>query len=607
MPCLGHRIPTTLLKLTMTTIASVTAATMTLSSCGRVTQPKSELADYQEFTLQQRLDDFNYITGIFDEYYAMLNHKEQRFGFSWEKLKSEYLTRITANGLSRTEFAKIIQELVAQVKDAHTSAQFMRDAYSEGMEVKVATLGFATTREIKDGKNLAKVTKVYKKFHPSDDATPVKTGDIIVAINGVDIDTVAKDELIKYRDLGQKESNLTFAYSVLANRLNISNAELPTGDVVLKVKRDDVEFDVKLSWIKARLWDIMSGQQDDSEVRTKAMRQIVDVKADGSFIVQERMGGAISSEDLLPAAHGKSLKLKISHQQDVAFANLLGAVQTEDYPVFSTDIESEGLKFKLINTDKGLLASYRVEDFVFSRFACGEWIDIGGGAKIATCRLLDGENYAKAFAKLKTLGVKALVLDLRSNGGGLLIAGHELARAFFKSTFEINKASVRLNEEWVGELRSAVHDDSLPIAVRESYAETMKTLDADIASNKRLSSPISIMGPSRASGVEKPWEGKTYVIVDEMCASMCDIFSTLMQDHKRATILGKQSMGAGGNVIRFAPSPHMKISVSQTASVMYRLDGSIIENEGVKPDSTMETTAGEEFWKNVLSVVTREL
>ena len=589
-------------------IGGAVAAMIMTSSCGRVVSPKSQLADYQEFTVQQRLDDFNYITGIFDEYYAMLNYKESRFGFNWATVKAEYQAKISAEGVTRTEFAKLMQELVAQVKDAHTSAQFLRDAYSEGQEVKIATLGFTTTREVQGGKNLAKVSSVFKQFYPSDDSAPIKTGDIVLAINGRDVDTVAKEDLIRYRDLGQAESNLTVAYSALANRLNVQNAELPSGDAIVKVKRGEDELEVKLNWVKASLWDILVKQDSDSENKTKAIRQIVDVRPDGSFIVQERKSGVISSDDLLPAAASvKGLKMRLAYQNDVALAKLIGAIPGDDYPASSTDIEAEGLKFKLINSEKGLLASYRVEDFAWSRFVCGTSVDLGNGVSISFCKFLSGEDYAKAFAKLKALGVKALVLDLRSNGGGYLDAGYELARAFFKSTFETNKASLRLNEEWVGEMRYLANASYLPVAVRDAYAQTVKTLETDIAANKRISSPVSIMGLSNASGVENAWEGKTYVIVDEMCASMCDIFSTLMQDHKRATVLGKQSMGAGGNVIGFGPSPHMKIAVRQTASVMYRLDGSIIENEGAKPDSPMESTVGDEFWTKVLSAVTRDL
>jgi C-terminal processing protease CtpA/Prc len=590
-------------------VGGAIAATITVVSCGRTVAPKSELKDYQEFSLQQRLDDFNYITGIFDEYYAMLEYKEQRFGFNWTNLKSEYLKRISADGLSRTEFAKIMQELVAQVKDAHTSASFLRDALSEGMEIKIATLGFSTTREIKDGKNIAKVSSVYQKFFSSRDEAPVKAGDILVSLNGRDIDAVVKEDLIKYRDLGQSESNLTMSYGMgLTNRWNIFNPELPSGEVVAKIKRGDTVFDVKLNWVKASLSDLIVNQESGSDNKTKSIRQIVDVRQDGTFIVQERKTGPFLPGSLLPASDNvKSLKMRLAYQNEVAMSKLLGSVPGEDYPASSTDIEAEGLKFKLINSEKGLLASYRVEDFVFSRFLCGTPVEISEGFSVATCKALTGEDYAKAFVKLKALGVKALVLDLRSNGGGFLDAGYELMRAFFKSSFELNKASLRLNEEWVGDMRYAANSEYVPVAVRDAYAQTVKTLEADIAANKKLSSPVSIMGLNAAPGVETAWEGKTYVIVDEMCASMCDIFSTLMQDHKRATILGKQSMGAGGNVIGFAPSPHMKMAVSQTASVMYRLDGSIIENEGVKPDSAMEVTVGDDFWSKVLATVTREL
>jgi len=77
------------------------------------------------------------------------------------------------------------------------------------------------------------------------------------------------------------------------------------------------------------------------------------------------------------------------------------------------------------------------------------------------------------------------------------------------------------------------------------------------------------------------------IMVNEMCASMCDIFAGIMQDNKLATIVGSRTVGAGGNVVNHPQAPNSKISVSQTESLILRRDGSYIENNGVTPDVVM--------------------
>lgn len=565
-------------------------------------QDHSGLEDFQDFTLTQRLEDFNWITAIFEENYAMLDYKQTRYGFDWNELKQQYLEKISADGVTRELFSALMQEFVATMRDAHTSARPLRNAIADGSVIKVTSLGFLTERETGDGTDRARVTKIYKRFFPDDNHAPVKEGDYLISIDGRDIAEIIQNDIIRYRDLGQPDSNLTMGMAALVNRANISHALLPSGHATIKLLRNQKIIEVKLPWVTAGIEELRT---DPAVTDTNAKfypQKILDINPDGSYVVQMSSSGIMRPSDLPSQAFAPRAR-SVSVQDDVALYNYLGASAPSSIPTNAVDLTVEGMDFKLLSTEKGLAAVYRVEDFMWSRFKCQQPVDVGNGLKISVCRGIMGEDYAKAFSKLKAFGAKSLVIDLRGNGGGALDLGYELLRAFSVTGINANLASLRLNEEWVGDFKYMSQASWLPLTTRQGYQQQYQILQQDIAAQKRMSTPVAITGLTTLFGTADAWTGPTYLLTDELCASMCDIFATQMQDHGLGKVIGKQSMGAGGNVIGFQWTPHTKIQLTQTASVMLRPDGKVIENEGVKPDVATTTTSGHSFWETVKSTI----
>lgn len=109
---------------------------------------------------------------------------------------------------------------------------------------------------------------------------------------------------------------------------------------------------------------------------------------------------------------------------------------------------------------------------------------------------------------------------------------------------------------------------------------------AEYQSGKRLSAPTYIWGadrvnPSRVANYTKP----IVVLVNELDFSGGDFFPTILQDNKRAKIVGTRTSGAGGYVesIQF-PSGLGISQIGMTGSIAERIDGNPIENLGVTPD-----------------------
>lgn len=557
------------------------------------------LLDFQEFGPERRVEDFNSITSQIEESYAMLEYKQRRFGFDWNSLKADYLKKISDEFVGQQEFQELVQEFVSKLGDAHTGPILFRDAMLNGFTL--STLGFKTGRAIHDGRPVAKVVKVYEQLFRdrAENALPIRQGDLILRLDGRAVETVVNEDLIRVRNLGQSESSLTAGFAALSIRPNLFYGRLPSGDARLELIRDGKEITVVLPWIKTEPEALVAGEE---KKEASLSRKIVKVDENGSFVTEQRLGSKAKWPFGVHGQVPRQLQTQLFYNEEARLNQLLGTEVDSDSPAEASDIEIEGLKFKLISSAKGLLAVYRIEDFFWSRLTC-QSVYKEDGFEVSRCDALTGEKYAKAFHRLQSLGVKGLVLDLRSNGGGILHFGYELARAFVAGSVPSHLATLRLTEEWMSQFRFLSQSEYIPVSRRAGYKSVYETLQLDASRGQAYSTPVSITGSNYLSGVDKPWAGPTFLLVDEMCASMCDIFATHMQDLKVAKVIGKQTMGAGGNVIPGNVTPHSKIFLTLTASMMHRLDGSTIENEGATPDYQVESTVGSDFWKEVTRYV----
>jgi carboxyl-terminal processing protease len=108
-------------------------------------------------------------------------------------------------------------------------------------------------------------------------------------------------------------------------------------------------------------------------------------------------------------------------------------------------------------------------------------------------------EFMEAMTKLKPLGMKKLILDLRSNGGGLL------------------EAAVNIADEFLEDGKMMV------------YTEGNKVKRKEIKSSK--------------PGVFE--EGELVLLMDEFSASASEVLAGALQDNDRCTIVGRRSFGKG--------------------------------------------------------------
>ncbi|NDF14234.1 hypothetical protein EB061_02785, partial [bacterium] len=201
------------------------------------------------------------------------------------------------------------------------------------------------------------------------------------------------------------------------------------------------------------------------------------------------------------------------------------------------------------------------------------------------------------LSSMQALGVRHLVIDTINNGGGSLTLGMKMAQLLSPDQIEMPKIQFRLSDSWLDQFET----ESLSGASdseREYSRRLLSELETQKKGGARLSIPYSggVLAPFAILENQDLEQGfKVVLLVNEMCASMCDIFAGILQDNKMATIVGSRTMGAGGNVVSHNQSPNAHLDLRQTESLMVRKHPdadqgpSYIENFGITPEVEIGT------------------
>jgi hypothetical protein len=212
------------------------------------------------------------------------------------------------------------------------------------------------------------------------------------------------------------------------------------------------------------------------------------------------------------------------------------------------------------------------------------------------------KEFKNTLETLQFYRVNDLVIDLINNGGGSLSLGLQLAQALSNTKIEMPDMQMILSDSWLREFEKMSLDapsdaeKTLAARVYQQLSEEWGQSQEDITFPKsRLSSPISTeaLVPFDLQGNSKLKKRfNTVILVNEMCASMCDIFSAVLQDNDLAKVMGTQTMGAGGNVVSHYYAPNSHFVLRQTESLIIRTGGKntergYLENNGVRPDYPM--------------------
>lgn len=572
----------------------------------------------------QKEADLAWMFTLFETNYAPMAYKTQRLGINFAKLEKEAIRRAR---LAKTneEFYAVMQDFVANFEDAHTSIALTPSALPN--RSRVAFAGFLVERK-GDDFVVREILPIVDK-----DALPVKVGDKILEVNGKPVKEYIDKYITKFRNLGNVQSN----YSLLANMIFFRDSlKLPIPEeqtIKLKIAPEDgtgmyspKTANVEIPWSVRDYADFsveMKAASPAEEKLKKGARKLIqmtDRKTGKTFSMAflDPTGKIVSADKVLQVgAHKgdlsqsfrfvnpdhftfdeKAIAKKVgssaadrlkAERQIPKFANFVEEAKFFPSYIYPSNVVKNGKA-----TGKKVFRGYiRIESFDPDPIIEGENVLSPDGPTIR-------KELQRTLATFQQYGVTEVFVDTVDNPGGSLALLLEVSQAFSNKPIDPLKMAVRLNENWMSDIERGALTAKSP--QREVYQEALASMRKSLEAGETMSKPLSLdvimpfqLQPN--TDLKRPFK-KLHILVNEGNASCGDIFPAIIQDNKLGTVIGKNTMGAGGNVVSYDQAPNSHATLRQTESLVIRKDGTYLENRGVKPD--VEVDFGVEK-KNVLA------
>jgi len=333
-----------------------------------------------------------------------------------------------------------------------------------------------------------------------------------------------RDRFDKVKNL--KEADLIALLTDVRERLGKRNDLADNKDVDLSLRQVITgHLDVHSNYVDARQVNefkrMMTGNYSGIGVRIEKdnqrdmLRVVTPVKDSPAYTAGLRAGDIITTITREVDSNGKKLdKPDVRSTKGLpvaeAEAHILGAEGTN----VKLTVERPGVDKPLEVT---LTRSDISEECVFGvkRTANDDWdFMLDADSKIGYIRLSQfaessSKDMKKAVESLKKQGVRGVVLDLRSNPGGLLQSAVDICGMFI--------------------------DDGLVVSIRP-----------------RIGEPQKYYGDLKGGAQEFPM----VCLINNGSASASEVVSGCLQDHKRALIVGERSYGKGSvqNIVDFKPT-----------------------------------------------------
>lgn len=446
-----------------------------------------------------------------------------------------------AADMNDDEFHVAMQKIFLDLHDHHTN-------YMAPMPLRcsyvLAPLAFA---DVYDNGKLKVIVK--NRTRLLKDKTPetetVKPGDELVAVNGVSAAKLIEEG--KKSSGGANDDAMTVGAIRNMSLLSLAQNPMPKDNkLTYTLKRDGSEYTVDTAYYAAVNIPGCAEEADSEAVKKVSIKR-----------------------EMLRAEN-----------PNVRIYNDL--VAPEKAAPFSDDEKLPVGQFYMVNTPAGKIAKFDLETFMPDG-------DASADSVIHQVRL--------KLEKAQT-DAAALIIDMRGNGGGLILLAEGLTQLFTPNN--IDSMPVRF-------LPNQLNLDTFIKANQGNENGWSQDAKDGMASRAKYTKPRTITSKDAANRYGQVWFKPVVVLTDANCYSACDLFAAAMQDHNAATIIGTHATtGAGGaNVMSYdifklifdqseGDNPFVKLPGKQSMRVSWRQTirvgknaGELIENAGVKSDVTV--------------------
>lgn len=216
-----------------------------------------------------------------------------------------------------------------------------------------------------------------------------------------------------------------------------------------------------------------------------------------------------------------------------------------------------------------------------------------------------GEPDPQAFIDevIRILGLlpqQGLIIDVRGNGGGIIVNGERMLQLFSPNRVEAERLHFINNEVTLAMARSS--------GLGGFADRWARSIDLSVVTGAVYSQGFPIESPEITNAIGQRYEGRVILITDARCYSTTDIFAAGFQDNDLGIVLGvDENTGAGGaNVfthglirdvlagsdIPITPLPggaNMRVAIRRTTRVGDNA-GLPLEDLGVQPDKIHRMT-----------------
>lgn len=436
--------------------------------------------------------------------------------------------------------------------------------------------------------------------------SPLAVGDEVISFGGKPIHDVVKE--IQKRELGNPGSltDQGFSELYLTIRVGRMGHEIPTGNVPVKVKHQGsdkattyhmewytVSEDVGPGPFKAihSLFVKTPGLKSKSEESTSSneFKGLLSY----SFMQKKMISSSIEPIQAACDKFAKKRKKKVDSDDD------------QDSPLFLNS--KYGVLPPLGNVIWEAPSHYRFRAYLY------ENADKKVIGYIRIAHYLDDDEAVRQFATLVRAFEKksdALVIDQLNNAGGYLFYMYELASILSPQPLKVPTQRVAITQEDVYSAFSTLEvlneietqeqeseESESPLSERDrellkGAAQYFRFLINEWNEGRNFTTATYLYGieaikPHPRAQYTKP----ILLLINSMDFSCADFFPAVLQDNKRATLMGTRTAGAGGFVLSQQYQNSFGVMLyTFTASIAERIDNNPIENLGVFPDIQYELT-----------------
>ena len=545
-------------------------------------------------TQRRMLRSLYQVASVFAEQYAPLDLKKSNFQLDLKREYDKVKVLILANpDITTRQYQDLLAKMVASMRDYHVSISFNS---TESSKLHFQVIGA-------EGRYY--LAYIDREKLPLE-VFPFKTGDEVVGFDGQKTADAVK-AIADRMTSNTKQTDLRMAELFLTNRRRArGDNDIPQGKAVIVINSKGKLYQVAMPW----------------DYTPELVAQDVPVRNAGLLEPEGTMGAAAAG----PVSGG-------------FFSSIKDAFSAAVHPLVDlfSDIRAEsGENGFMIGARQSFVPKLgqvlwrSSEDDHFDAYI----FKAKDGRKMGYIRIAayDGENkevreFAKVMARFQ-VETEALVIDQVSNPGGNLFYLYALASHLTDKPLATPRHRMIIGENDAQQsadtlLQFARQSKMSPEAKEKAKAKAKrKKSEGDEESTasgypitgkfialmlrsasyilKQFTAGNRYTGLTHIGGVddidpapkaEERYTKPILLLTNALDFSGGDFFPAIMQDSKRATILGVRTAGAGGIVKPFAAGGMGVARLSATTTLAERANGQPIENLGVTPDIPYELSA----------------